>query len=95
MAKETKTVTEEIKVAADDLARKVEELIREGNIRRIIVKDEKGKTYLEIPLTAGVIGIVIAPLLAALGVIAAYASKFTIEIVRDEPGAGKGVKRAK
>jgi hypothetical protein len=75
---------EEMKVKGEDLLKKVKELIHEGNIRRIIIKNENGETYIEIPLTLGVVGMVIAPILAAVGAIAALASNFTIEIVKKE-----------
>jgi hypothetical protein len=75
---------EEMKVKGEDLLKKVKELIHEGNIRRIIIKNESGETYIEIPLTLGVVGMVIAPILAAVGAIAALASNFTIEIVKKE-----------
>jgi hypothetical protein len=73
---------EEMKVKGEDLLKKVKELIHEGNIRRIIIKNENGETYIEIPLTLGVVGMVVAPILAAVGAIAALASNFTIEIVK-------------
>jgi hypothetical protein len=75
---------EEVKVKGEDLLKKVKELIHEGNIRRIIIKNENGETYIEIPLTLGVVGMVVAPILAAVGAIAALASNFTIEIVKKE-----------
>ena len=75
-------ITEEMKVKGEDLLKKVKELIHEGNIRRIIIKNEAGDTYIEIHLTLGVVGMVIAPVLAAVGAIAALASNFTIEIVK-------------
>ena len=75
---------EEVKVKGEDLLKKVKELIHEGNIRRIIIKNESGETYIEIPLTLGVVGMVVAPVLAAVGAIAALASNFTIEIVKKE-----------
>jgi hypothetical protein len=73
---------EEVKVKGEDLLKKVKELIHEGNIRRIIIKNDSGETYIEIPLTLGVVGMVVAPILAAVGAIAALASNFTIEIVK-------------
>jgi len=73
---------EEMKVKGEDLLKKVKELIHEGNIRRIIIKNENGETYIEIPLTLGVVGMVVAPILAAVGAIAALASNFTIAIVK-------------
>jgi hypothetical protein len=76
----------EFRVSGEDLLRKVKGLIREGNIRRIIIKDEQGKTYLEIPLTFGVVGVVLAPVLAAIGALAAMAGNFTIQIVKRDQG---------
>jgi len=78
------TLVEEFNVAADDLVAKVKELIYEGNVRRIVVKDETGKTIMEIPVTIGVVGAVLAPWLAALGAIAAFATNCTIIVVRSE-----------
>jgi CBS domain-containing protein len=74
--------TEELKVSADDLVKTVKQLLHEGNIRRIIVKDEKGKTLLDIPATIGVVGTILAPWLAALGVIGALATNCTIVVER-------------
>ena len=79
-----KIVKEEFSVSADNLVGKVKELIREGNITRIIVKDEEGKTLLEIPATVGVVGVILAPWLAALGAIAALATRCTISVERRE-----------
>ncbi|HLN54045.1 MAG TPA: DUF4342 domain-containing protein [Lentimicrobium sp.] len=73
---------EEFKVKGEDLLAKIKQLFHEGNISRIIIKDEAGKTYLEIPVTIGVIGAVFAPVLAAVGALAALAANFTIEVVR-------------
>jgi hypothetical protein len=75
---------EEMNVRGEDLLKKVKELIRQGNIRRIIIKDEEDKPYIEIPLTLGVVGVVLAPVLAAVGALAALASNFTIEIQKKE-----------
>jgi len=72
----------EFKVNAQELLKKVEELIKEGNAHRIIIKDEKGRTYLEIPVTIGVLGALFAPILAAVGALAGMAANFTIEVVR-------------
>jgi hypothetical protein len=77
-----KVVKEEFTVSADNLIEKVKGLLREGNVTRIIVKDDKGKTLLEIPATVGVIGAVLAPWLAALGVIAALATNCKIVVER-------------
>ena len=75
-----KTRTEEFKLSGGEILNKIKELIHEGNIRRIILKDENGKTFLEIPLTVGIIGAALAPVLAAVGAIAALVSKLTIVV---------------
>jgi len=79
-----KVVEEEFSVSADNLIEKVKELLHEGNVTRIIVKDEKGKVLLEIPATVGVIGAVLAPWLVALGVIAALATNCRMVVERRE-----------
>ena len=76
--------TSEFKVKSEDLIRKIRELIEEGNVNRIIIKDDAGKVYLEIPVTIGVIGVVIAPVLAAVGALAAWAADFTVEVIRKD-----------
>ena len=73
---------EEFNVSSDDLVKTVKKLIHEGNVRRIIIKDEKGKLLFEIPVTIGLIGTIIAPWLAALGVIGAIATNCTIVVER-------------
>lgn len=77
---------EEFKVDGEALVAKVKELVHEGNIRRVVIKDKKGRTLIDIPLTAGVIGTLIAPQLAALGAIAALVSEATVvvEIIEEE-----------
>lgn len=83
---EGKDMRNEFKVRGEELIKKVKDLIHEGNIRRIIIKDEQGKPYVEIPLTLGVVGVVLAPVWAAIGALAAMASNFKIEVVkREEP----------
>jgi len=80
-------IKEEFKVKGAELVEKVKELLHEGNVRRVIIKDESGKIYLEIPLTFGVIGAMVAPMLAAVGAIAAMVADLKIEVVRnDETG---------
>jgi hypothetical protein len=71
---------EEFKLNGEDLLRKVKELIKSGNARRIIIKNEAGSTIVEIPLTIGAIGAVIAPALAAVGALAALLTKCTIVV---------------
>lgn len=71
-------------VTGEELLGKVRELIHEGNVRKIIIKNEKGETYLEIPVTIGVIGAILAPVFAAIGALAALAANFTIVVERRE-----------
>jgi hypothetical protein len=71
---------EEFKVDGDKLIAKVKEILHEGNIRRIIVKNDKDQTLVEIPLTMGVVGVLLIPVWAALGAIAALAANFTIVV---------------
>ena len=71
-------------VSSDNLIEKVKELLHEGNVTRIIVKDDKGKTLLEIPATVGIIGVVLVPWLAALGAIAALVANCKIVVERRE-----------
>jgi uncharacterized membrane protein YvbJ len=82
--KVTKVTTEEYSVSSDNLIERVKELLHEGNVTRIIVKNEKGETLLEIPATVGVIGVVLVPWLAALGTIAAIATKCKIIVEKRE-----------
>ena len=77
------TRTEEFKVSADELVKTVKKLIHEGNVRKILIKDEKGKNLIEIPVTIGVVGTILAPWLAALGVIGALATNCTIVVERE------------
>ena len=77
-----KYVTEEFSVAANDVLKRVQELIHEGNITRIVVKDDTGKQLVEIPATVTVVGALLAPWMAALGVVAAIATKCTIVVER-------------
>ncbi|HHE37400.1 MAG TPA: DUF4342 domain-containing protein [Candidatus Cloacimonetes bacterium] len=79
-----KTKKSEFKVKGEELLKKVKEIIHEGNVRKIIIKNEDGKTYLEIPVTIGVVGVLLAPVWAAIGALAAVASKFKIEIIKKE-----------
>ncbi|MEN9327826.1 MAG: hypothetical protein RI947_634 [Candidatus Parcubacteria bacterium] len=83
VAKKTKK-EESFKVNGEQLVGKVKELIRQGNIRRIIIKDKNNKEIVEFPLTIGVIGAVLAPVLAAIGAIAALISECTITVEREE-----------
>jgi len=71
----------EFRISGNELLSKIEELIKEGNARRIIIKDENEKTYIEIPVTVGLLGAFFAPVLAAVGALAALAAHFTIEVI--------------
>lgn len=79
-----KTKEETFSVKGEELLEKVKQLIKEGNVRRIIVKDKKGKELFQFPLTFGVVGAVIAPVLAAVGAIAALVTECTITVEREE-----------
>src|SRR5919206_3206475 len=77
---------EELQVMGEQLLTRVKELVHEGNVRRIIIKQE-GHTVLEVPLTVGVVGAIMAPALVAIGAIGALLSQCSIEVVRSErPG---------
>jgi hypothetical protein len=79
--------TEEFTLNGDEVVAKVRELIHEGNIRRIIIKSEDGRTMLEVPLTIGVIGAALLPVFAAIGALAALATRCTIVVERTDAPA--------
>jgi len=81
MVKQKTTETFEIK--GEDLVKKVKELIHEGNVRRIIIKNKDGKTLVEFPLTVGVVGALLLPALAAVGAIAALVTECSIVAERE------------
>ncbi len=78
------THTEEFRVNGEELLAKVKQLIHEGNIRRLIIKDKEGRTVLEIPLTFGVVGAILAPTLVAVGAVAAMLSEATVVVEKTE-----------
>jgi hypothetical protein len=78
------TFTESFKVAADQLVDAIKQIIHEGNVRRVIIKQD-GRTVVEFPITVGVIGTVFAPILAAAGALAAVLTDCTIEVERTVP----------
>jgi len=78
MSEENKN--EEFKVSSDEILKKVKEIIKEGNARRIIIKNEKDEVLMEIPLTFAVVGTVFAPVLAAVGALAALVTNCTIVV---------------
>ncbi len=77
---EQKVRTEEFKVEGDSIVAKIKELAREGNVRRVIIKNEDGHPLIDLPLTWGVVGALVAPQLAALGAIAALIAHGTIVV---------------
>jgi len=79
-----RTVVEEFEVKSDELVKKAKEILHEGNVTKLIVENEEGRTLLEIPATAGIVGALIAPWLAALGAIAAIATNCKIKVERRE-----------
>ena len=81
---EEKVRTEEFQVNGDELIAKIKELIHEGNVRRISIRNEEGRTLIDIPLTVGVVGAILVPQLAALGAIAALVTHGTIVIEKEE-----------
>jgi len=81
------TKHEEFKVNGEDLLKQVKEIIAKGNVRRIIIKNKEGKTIVELPLTIGVVGAVLAPPLAAVGAIAALVTECTIVVERNSDEA--------
>ncbi len=83
-SKSKKTWTEEFKASGGEVLDKVKDIIHEGNVRRIILRNEEGKTFMEIPLTVGVVGVLVAPVLAAVGAVAALASNLTIVVEKVE-----------
>lgn len=85
---ESKTHREEFRVDGEELLAKVKELVKQGNIRRIIIKNKDGKTLIELPLTLGVAGVaaltLVAPVLAAVGALAALVTECSIIVERDD-----------
>lgn len=83
------TSTEEFKVSGENIMKKIKELIKEGNIRKITIKNKENKSIAEFPLTIGVIGTMILPVLAAIGTIIALVSECTISVEREKPDESK------
>jgi len=95
MSNENRTWTEEIEVAGTQLVDRVKELVQEGNVRSVIIRKPDGQRLLVVPLTAGVaVGSVVtlfAPVLAALGALAALLTNVKIEVVRSETKAEESI----
>ena len=81
-----RTVTEEFRVSGEAVVGKVKELVREGNVRRITIKNDEGKVLIEIPLTIGVVGAVLLPVWAAISAIAALVANLTISVEKVADG---------
>ncbi len=79
----TKTTQEEFKVNGEELLGHVKKIIDEGNVRRIIIKNKDGKQLMELPLTIGVVSAMIAPVLAAVGALAALVTECSIIVERE------------
>lgn len=86
MSETKRTVTEEIQITGDKLLSTVKDLLHEGNVRHIVLKNAEGQTILEFPVTVGVVGLLVAPILAAVAAVAVYAADFKIVVTRDAPG---------
>ena len=86
--------TQEFTIDGDEVVAKVKELIHEGNIRRITIKNEEGRTMLEVPLTIGLIGAALLPVFAASGAAAALATRCTIVVERETEGTVEGAEDA-
>ena len=76
--------TQEFKVSGEEVIAKIKSLVAEGNARRIIIKNEKEETIIEIPLTIGAVGALLAPMLAAVGAVAALVTKCTIIVEKKD-----------
>jgi hypothetical protein len=81
---EPNTHTEEFSVNGDEILAKVKQLLHEGNVRRVIIKDKTGRILVEFPLTVGVVGAALAPVLVAVGAVAALVSEATIVVEKAE-----------
>ena len=88
---ESTSRSEEFQFSGDTLLAKVKEIIREGNIRRVVIKNDDGRVLIDIPLTIGVVGTLLAPQLAAIGAIAAVVLKGSIVIEKETPPAGQAL----
>ncbi len=85
MSETNHTFTEEIQITGDMLIATVKDLLHEGNVRHISVQNSEGHTLVEFPVTVGVVGILIAPVLAAVAAIAVFAADFKIVVTRETP----------
>lgn len=84
MTESSESTDKEFNVSGSDLLKKLKEIVHQGNIRHILIKNESGKTLIELPLTMGILGVAIIPAYAAVAAIAALAVKCTIEVKTTE-----------
>ncbi len=77
--------TEEFKVNGDDVMKKIKAIIAEGNARRITIKNKDGKSLVELPLTVGLVGAALAPMMAAIGALTALVTECTIVVEKEDP----------
>src|SRR3954463_14832824 len=87
---DVKGFTEEIKVEGKELVDTVKRIVHEGNVRRVVVRNPEGRTILDIPVNAGLLGAVVFPRIASLATIAVYAARYTLIIERSGPAAAAG-----
>lgn len=80
--KKTTVKSQDFKVKGEELLKKIKDIIKEGNVRKITIKDKSGKVLVVVPLTIGVVGAVLAPVLAAIGAIAALVTECTVSVER-------------
>ncbi len=79
---EEKTFKEELKISGDQLIKTVKRLVREANVRHLVIKNEKREALMEIPVTAASVGAILLPVLAALGALAALVTNCTVEVIK-------------
>lgn len=84
---QTESGREKYKVAGDRVVSTIKELIHEGNVRHVVIKNDEGRTLIEFPVSIGVAGAVLLPVWAAVGAIAAIVTQCTVEIERDDQGS--------
>lgn len=79
---EEKTFKQELKISGDQLVETVKKLVKEANVRRLIIKNEKGEQLIEIPVTFATVGAILLPVLAAVGALAALVTNRTVEVIK-------------
>ena len=81
---EARTSREEHRVRGDRIVAKLKELVHEGNVRHVVIKNDEGRTLIELPVTVGVAGALLVPVWAAVGALAALVTNCSIEVEREE-----------